>query len=115
MIDVTGMVMRSDLPLDLPARWTAQATLWIQRLTSLHNEHMHLSLEIPSDIDPEGRAYLEAVLTNMGNARMRAEKQWINLWSTDDMEVQTGDGSVLPNPLPDVPVPAKLPASLVDF
>ena len=78
MIDTVGMVMRSDFPLDLPPRWVAQLTLWIQRITALRNEKLRVTLEIPPDIDPEGRAFLNAVLTNMGNARMRAEKRWIN-------------------------------------
>ena len=69
MIEVVGMVIRSDLPLDLPPRRIAQLMLWIQKLTGIHNEHLRLTLEIPADIDPEGRAYLEAVLTNIGNAR----------------------------------------------
>ena len=46
-VEVLKMVMGSDLPLDPPPRWTAQAMMWIQKITGLLNERLQISLTIP--------------------------------------------------------------------
>ena len=50
IIGVIEMVMSSDLPLALPPRWIAQATMWIQKLTGLHNDRLRMPMTIPKDI-----------------------------------------------------------------
>ena len=88
LIGVMGMVMNSEVPLDLPPRWIAQAMDWIQQLTRLRNQRLGISLKIPGDIPLEGRVYLDAILTNMSNARKRADRQWLDLWATDEADVR---------------------------
>ena len=115
LIRVVELIMNSEVPLHLPPRWTAQLMDWIQLMTRFQNERVGISLQIQPDMPVEGRAYLDAVMINMDNARKRADRQWQDLWATDEAVVCTKTGTCLPPPSKDVEVNSQVPPCLRDF